>query len=112
MTAPTALPQASDLAAFLGPSAPEVDSTQAAALIAYVAQLVSAATRGVGFTAGVPNADLWQLILGATARVYAHPRQLPMSETAGEESADFRQGFGGFSVAEMYVIKRYRKMAE
>ena len=70
VTAPTALPQASDLAVFLGPSAPEVDSTQAAALIAYVARL-SQRRRGVGFTAGVPNADLWQLILGATSRIYA-----------------------------------------
>ena len=40
-------------------------------MIAYVSQLVQAYTRGVGFTnGGVPNADLWQVILGASARVW------------------------------------------
>lgn len=102
-----AAPQVSDLEAFLGPNA-TVDPTQGAALLAYVTQLVSAATRGVGFTAGVPNADLSAVILGAAARVWAHPRQLPVDSTEGQETASWHSGFNGFNVAENLAISRYR----
>jgi hypothetical protein len=75
VTAPTGLPAYTDLQNFLGANA-TVESTQGASLIAYVGQLVYAATRGVGFTLGtgsnagalIPNQDLWNLILGASAR--------------------------------------------
>jgi hypothetical protein len=111
VAAPTALPAVSDLQAFLGGNV-TVDPTQGAALIAWIAQLASAATRGVGFTNGIPNADLWSLIVGAAARIYAHARQLSLSQAEGQESFDVRQGFQGWSVAEQYVIRRYRRMAE
>jgi hypothetical protein len=115
VTAPTGLPQYSDLANFLGANA-VVDPTQGAACIAYVAQLVSAYVRGVGFTTGaggalIPNADLWQVILGASARVWAHPRQLPVDQTEGQESVSWRAGFNGWSVAETLVLDRYRVRA-
>jgi hypothetical protein len=110
VTAPTQLPQASDLQNFLGANA-SVDSTQAAALISYIAQLVSGYTRGVGFTDGIPNQDLWFVILGAAARIWAHPRQLPVEQTEGQESVSWRAGFNGWSVAETLVMDRYRKRA-
>jgi hypothetical protein len=108
--APTQVPQPSDLQNFLGANA-TVDPTQGASVIAYVTQLVQAYTRGVGFTDGVPNADLWFVILGASARVWAHPRQLPVSQAEGEESVDWRAGFSGWSVAEGLVLDRYRVRA-
>jgi hypothetical protein len=78
-------------------------------VIAYVSQLVQAYTRGVGFTnGGVPNADLWQVILGASARVWAHPRQLPVDQTEGEESVSWRAGFNGWTAAELTLLARYR----
>ena len=88
-----------------------MDPVQGAAVIAYVTQLVNAYTRGVGFTAGVPNADLSAVILGAAARVWAHPRQLPVDETEGQESVSWRAGFNGWSVAETLVLDRYRVRA-
>lgn len=74
-------------------------------------QLVNAYTRGVGFTAGVPNADLSAVILGASARVWAHPRQLPVDQTEGGESVSWHAGFNGWSVAETLVLARYRRRA-
>jgi hypothetical protein len=116
VTAPTQPPLPEDLQAFLGANAP-VDPTQGAALIAYVTQLVYEYVRGVGFTTGtggappIPNAGLWQVILGASARIWAHPRQLPVDETVGPDSASFRAGFNGWSVSELAVLQRYRVMA-
>jgi hypothetical protein len=107
VTAPTQGPQSSDLQTFLGANA-SVDPTQGAALIAYVTQLVNAYTRGVGFTAGVPNADLAAVILGASARIWAHPRQLPVDSTEGQESVSWHAGFTGWTVAETFVLDRYR----
>ncbi|HWF28709.1 MAG TPA: hypothetical protein VG327_10085 [Mycobacterium sp.] len=103
-------PQASDLQTFLGANA-SVDPTQGAAAIAYVTQLVNAYTRGVGFTNGVPNADLAAVILGASARVWAHPRQLPVDQTEGQESVSWRAGFNSWSLAERSVLDRWRVRA-
>lgn len=107
MTAPTGVPAYTDLQNFLGENA-TVNPTQGAALIAYVTQLVSAYTRGAGFTAGVPNADLWQVILGASARIWAHPRQLALDSTQGQESVSWRGSFNGWTVAETFVLDRSR----
>ena len=102
-----AAPTASDLQSFLGANA-AVDPAQGAAVIAYVTQLVNANTRGVGFTAGVPNADLSAVILGASARVWAHPRQLPVDQTEGGESVSWHAGFSGWTAAELMTLARYR----
>jgi hypothetical protein len=115
VTAPTAPPQASDLQTFLGANA-TVDPTQGASLIAYVTQLVNAYTRGVGFTTGtggvlIPNQDLFYVILGASARIWAHPRQLPVDSTEGQESVSWHAGFNGWTVAETFVLDRYRVRA-
>jgi hypothetical protein len=110
VTAPTQGPQSSDLQTFLGANA-VVEPTQGASVIAYVSQLVSSYTRTVGFTNGVPNSDLWQVILGASARVWAHPRQLPVDSTEGQESVSWHAGFNGWTVAETFVLNRYRRLA-
>ena len=112
MAAPTQGPQPSDLQTFLGANA-TVETNQASSLLAYVTQLVNAYCRGVGFTVGtggvlIPNQDLWYVILGASARLWAHPRQLPVDETDGNESASWRAGFSGWSLAELSVLDRYR----
>lgn len=105
-----AAPQVADLEAFLGPSA-TVDPTQGAALLAWTSQIVSGYTRGVGFTGTVPNADLCAVILSASARVWAHPRQLRVASTEGEESVSWGEGFAGFNMAEIRVLDRYRVTA-
>jgi hypothetical protein len=115
VTAPTQGPQPSDLQNFLGANA-TVETNQASSLLLYIAQLVSAYTRGVGFTVGtggalIPNQDLFYVILGAAARIWAHPRQLPVDSTEGQESVSWHAGFNGWTVAETFVLDRYRVRA-
>lgn len=106
-------PQVSDLTELLyGDSGTVVDPEQGAQALATINQLASAYCRGVGFTAGVPNADISAVILAAAARLLAHPRQLAVDETVGPDSASFpRGGFAGFSLIETIVLNRYRVTA-
>lgn len=105
-------PEVSDLTALLyGESGQTVDSEQGTEVLATVTQLANAYTRGVGFTSGVPNADISSVILTASARLLAHPRQLPVDETVGPDSASFRTGFTGWTVLETIVLNRYRVTA-
>lgn len=105
MSAPTY----TDLGALLGRSVTEV---QGNAVIQVVTSMVNAYTRGEGFTSGVPNDELRAVVLTAAARLLAHPRQLGMAETVGPESVSYREGFTGFTVAELFTLNRYRKRAE
>jgi hypothetical protein len=106
-------PQVSDLTALLfgASSGQTVDSEQGAEVLATVSQLAQAYTRGVGWTGSTPNADISAVILTAAARLLAHPRQLPVDETVGPDSASFRSGFTGWSVLETIVLNRYRVTA-
>ncbi len=105
-------PQVSDLTNLLyGDSGQTVDATQGAEVLSAVGQLANAYTRGVGWTDGVPNADISSVILTASARLLAHPRQLAVDETVGPDSASFRGGFTGWSVLETIVLNRYRVTA-
>ena len=81
-------------------------------MLSTVQQLANAYTRGVGFTSGVPNADISAVILSAAARLYAHPRQLAVDETVGPDSASFHGGFTGWTVLETIVLNRYRVTAQ
>jgi hypothetical protein len=106
-------PEVEDLTALLyGDSGTAVDSEQGAEILAAVTQLANAYTRGVGFTDGTPNADISAVILTASARLLAHPRQVAVEETVGPDSAAFRSGgFTGWSVLETIVLNRYRVTA-
>jgi hypothetical protein len=107
-----AAPEVSALTALLyGDSGTTVDAAQGAAALSTVTQMASAYTRSVGFTDGVPNADISAVIVTAAARLLAHPRQLPVDETVGPDSASFRTGFTGWSVLETIVLQRYRVTA-
>ncbi len=105
MSAPTF----SDLAALLGRP---VTEAQGNAVIQVITSMVSAYTRSQGFEDGVPNDELRAVILTASARLLAHPRQLGMAETLGPESASYREGFAGWTVSELFVLNRYRRRAE
>jgi hypothetical protein len=105
-------PQVSDLTALLyGDAGQTVDSQQGTQVLATVTQLANAYTRGVGFAAGTPNADISAVILTAAARLLAHPRQLAVDETVGPDSASFHAGFTGWSLLESIVLNRYRVTA-
>lgn len=74
--------------------------------------MAHAYTRGGGFINGEPNAEIQAVILTASARLLAHPRQVPMGEVLGPQSATFGRGFDGWSMAELFVLNRYRQRAQ
>ena len=96
-----------DVAALLGqPANPDLIAVIDKALTT-IYQLVSAYTRGNGFTGGVPNPELRAVIRTATARLTANPEQV--GSTVGGVTTG--AGFNGWSLAELAVLNRYRKRA-
>lgn len=45
-----------------------------------------------------PAPDISAVILTTTARLFAHPSQIPMGETMGAFSVNYRGGFAGMDV--------------
>lgn len=99
---------ATDLGTFLGRT---VNTEQAESVIGVVTSLARSYTRGAGFTDDGPNEEIASVILTASARLLAHPRQLGMSESVGPQSAAWREGFTGWSTAELFCLNRYRVTA-
>lgn len=89
-----------------------VSSEQGAAVLQVVTAMASAYTRGAGFTNGVPNAEIRAVILAASARLLSNPRGLLMDETEGPAAVSYRSAFTGWTVAESFVLNRYRVRAQ
>jgi hypothetical protein len=51
------------------------------------------------------------VVVSASARLMAHPRQKDMSEGVGPQTASWRAGFTGWTVAERLTMDRYRVKA-
>ena len=69
--------------------------------------MAHAYTRGGGFTSGEPYDDVAAVIITATARLLANPEQLD-STVGGVRTGG---GFTGWSLAESFVLNRYRRRA-
>lgn len=104
MSAPTYV----DLGALLGRT---VTVEQGSAVLTIVTAMASAYTRGIGFTAGVPNAELRAVILTASSRLLSNPRGLMMDEAVGPEAVSYRSAFTGWTLAELFVLNRFRVTA-
>lgn len=104
MSAPTG----ADVAAFLG----QGDDTTLVALagqhVTIITAMARAYTRGEGFTETGPSDDLAAVITTATARLVTNPEQLEQ-QSIGSYSA--KGGFAGWTLAELFVLNRYRKKA-
>lgn len=87
---------------------------QASTVIDILTSMAKAYTRGVGFNdAGEPNSDIAAVIVTASVRLLAHPDQLPMSQGMGAFTVDYpRGGFFGWTLAERFVLDRYRVKAK
>lgn len=96
-----------DVADFLGQGTDTALVALAGEVVPVITAMVSAYTRGRGFDLGEPNDDLAAVITTASARMVANPEQLPTRVGAVE----IRAGFQGFSLAETFVLNRYRKRA-
>lgn len=74
--------------------------------VALVTTFVDAYTRGQGFTAGVPEADLDAVIVTATARLVTNPAQA-QREALGEYQVT--PALAGWTLPELAVLHRWRR---
>jgi hypothetical protein len=107
-------PTVSDLGALLGRT---VTPEQGAASLQVVTAMASSYTRGQGFTADgtgdlVPNGEIRAVILTASARLLSNASGLLYDEAEGPSSISYRSAFQGWTVAESFVLNRYRVRAQ
>lgn len=96
-----------DVAAFLGQGTDPELVALAGQHVPIVTAMARAYTRGEGFVGGIPTDDIAAVITTATARLVANPEQL--STTVG--SVAVNGGFTGWTLAELFVLNRYRRRA-
>ena len=98
----------STVASFLGRG----DDATLVALAGQHATIVTAMarsyTRDQGFTGDEPADDIAAVITTATARLVANPEQIATDVGA----VSIRGGFTGWTLAETFVLNRYRKRAQ
>lgn len=96
-----------DVADFLG----QGDDPELVALagqhVTVITAMAHAYTRGNGFSDGEPADDVAAVLVAATARLMANPEQV----NAKTGAVSVQGGFTGWSLAETFVLNRYRKRA-
>lgn len=96
---------AQDVADFLGQGDNEELVALAGEHLVIITAMARAYTRSGGFYAGEPNEEIGAVITTATARLLANPEQIDYS-VGGTRLG---RGFQGWSLAETFVLNRYRK---
>ncbi|WP_204806451.1 hypothetical protein [Mycobacterium riyadhense] len=82
------------------------------AAIPIITAMAKSYTRGRGFDAdGNPNTEIAAVITTAAARLAANARQLNASTTTPDITSDKRTFFNGWTLAEQFVLNRYRVRA-
>jgi hypothetical protein len=82
-----------------------------ATVVPIVSALAKGYTRGRGFDGVTPNKDVAAVIVTASARLAANTGQLPVDQATGPFSRRVRDAFQGWTLAETFVLNRYRKRA-
>lgn len=101
-----ATPTGDDLLAFLA------DATKVDQIVSTVTQLARGYTRGQGFNAAcVPVDDVRAVILTASARLYGNPEGVA-ARTMGPFQVQFAPDNFSWTVAELFVLNRYRERAQ
>ncbi|EHB54772.1 hypothetical protein MycrhDRAFT_1966 [Mycolicibacterium rhodesiae JS60] len=84
----------------------------AGAAVPLILAMAKAYTRGRGFTdAGEPNDEIAAVITTAAARLAGNARQINWSMTMDTDSSELRSAFTGWTLAEQFVLNRYRVRA-
>ncbi len=100
---------AAQVAAFLGQPDDAATLATAEQAIPVVTTMVKAYVRGgIGWES---NDELDAVIVTAAARMVANPSGLPVDDTVGPFSRSVRGAFQGWTLAELFVLNRYRKTA-
>lgn len=101
------MPTGQDVADFLGQGTDPTLVALAGEVAPVITAMVRSYVRGRGFDAGEPNDELAAVITTASARLCANPEQLPTRVG----SVEIRGGFQGWTLAETFVLNRYRRTA-
>lgn len=101
------MPTPQDVAAFLGQGDDDTVLALAGESLPIITAMAQAYTRGNGFTAGEPNEEIAAVITTATARLMGNPDQTQYR--VGDVS--YQSAFTGWTLAETFVLNRYRKRA-
>lgn len=96
-----------DVADFLGQGTDTTLVALAQEHATIITAMARAYTRDRGFTGTEPADDIAAVITTATARLVANPEQIPTDIG----SVSLRGGFTGWTLAELFVLNRYRKRA-
>jgi hypothetical protein len=98
-----------DVADFLGQGDDDTVVALAGQHLQIITAMAQAYTRGNGFSEqGEPNDDLAAVLVTATARLMANPDQT--NYRAG--SVSYQSHFQGWTLAETFVLNRYRRKAQ
>lgn len=100
---------AQQVADFLGRGTDTTVVAAAGETLPIITAMARAYTRDQGFdpATGEPAEDVAAVLVTATARLMANPEQI--ATDVGDVS--IRGGFTGWSLAELFVLNRYRKRA-
>jgi hypothetical protein len=80
-------------------------------VVPMITTMAKAYTRSHGFFGNEPNTEIAAVITAAAARFISNPSQISRSQTAGPFADDVRGGFNGWTLAEQFVLNRYRTRA-
>jgi hypothetical protein len=83
----------------------------ASLVVPMITTMAKAYVRGHGFVGNEPNTEIAAVITAAAARFISNPSQISRSQTAGPFSNDVRGGVNGWTLAEQFVLNRYRTQA-
>ncbi|QZT56724.1 hypothetical protein [Mycolicibacterium austroafricanum] len=100
---------ADQVAAFLGKPGDAAILATAEQAIPVVTVMVRAYVRGG--SDWEPNEEIEAVIVTASARMVSNPSGLAHDETAGPFTRSIRGAFQGWTLAELFVLNRYRKRA-
>jgi|1186.fasta_scaffold757868_1 hypothetical protein len=91
----------------------ESDASEVAELtLQIITAMAKAYTRGHGFdTFGEPSEEIAAVITTASARFIGNPKQTSTVTTIGPFTTDVRSHFQGWTLAELFVLNRYRVRA-
>ena len=101
------IPTGEDIAEFLGQSDDPAVAALAGEHIVIITAMARAYTRGKGFYGNDVADDIAAVLTTATARLVANPEQLHYAAGAARISG----AFNGWTLAETFVLNRYRKRA-
>src|SRR5262245_33838521 len=85
--------------------------TDAEQVIPIVTTLAKSYTRGRGFDGNKPNDELAAVITTAAARLAANGQQGLWRKRVDDVEYECRSSFGGWTLAELAVLNRYRVRA-